>query len=230
MKNLKWKQRFSFPPAKPWVHQPRLQQPSCSTAWENLFSGDNFCKARYSMQLAVTSVKLHSAQDKNVIMSRRGLRKESTMQTAHKSYHQRSQKQQRAAMSATTAGWTHPWVQGNVHSPTTNTTCFEPCVPTQEPFILFHFELNISRNFNLPSATQQSREGREELDHFLTPRERKTVSRGESWPLAGTSAKRKPFPGSLVPDGFTLGRGTLAAGSTGSCLSLQMDGFMLLWI
>lgn len=102
--------------------------------------------------------------------------------------------------------------------------------PTQEPFTLFRFELNISSNFIFPSATQQSGEGREDLDSFLTPREMKTVSGSESWPLAGTSAKGKHFPGSLVPDGFTLGRGALAAGNAGSCLSLQMDGFTLLWI
>jgi len=88
---------------------------------------------------------------------------------------------------------------------------FRAMCSTQESFTLFGSELNISSNFIFPAATQQSMEGRDELDSFLTPREMKTVSRSESWPLAGTSPKGKHFPGNLVPDGFTLGRGALAA-------------------
>lgn len=49
------------------------------------------------------------------------------------------------------------------------------------------------------------------------------VSRSESWPLAGTSAKGKHFPGSLVPDGFTFGS---AGCRERRQLSLSTDGWL----
>ena len=157
------KQTFPFPSVELWVHSPRLQWPSCSMAWENLFLGNNLCKTIYSMQQVLTSVNLCSMQqDKTkVITSCRGLRRESTMQTAHKSHRRHAWSSRELLWQLQLlAEYIHE-LRGNINSLIAHTTHFEPCVPLRSPSPCFGLSWTLVGNsFFLLLLSSQGKEDR----------------------------------------------------------------------